>query len=123
MTFSLDISYFPEEISCLSHSIGFLYLFFFCIIHSRPFYFSVIFSGTLHSTEYIFPFLPCHLLFVFPQLFVKLPQTTTLPSCISFSFGWFRSLSPVQLLTSVHSSSITLSTRPSPLNLCVTSTV
>ena len=59
----------------------------------------------------------------FSHLFVKLPQTTILPSCISFSFGWFRSLPPVQLWTSVHSSSITLSTRPNPLNLCVTSTV
>ena len=32
----------------------------------------------------------------FPLLFVKPPQTTTLPSCISFSLGWFWSLPPVQ---------------------------
>ena len=31
-----------------------------------------------------------------PQLFVKPPQTTTLPFCISFSVGWFWSLPPVQ---------------------------
>ena len=31
-----------------------------------------------------------------PALCVKPPQTTTLPSCISFSLGWFWSLPPVQ---------------------------
>ena len=30
------------------------------------------------------------------QLFVRLPQTTTLPSSISFSLVWFWSLSPIQ---------------------------
>ena len=30
------------------------------------------------------------------QLFVRPPQTTTLPSCISFSLGWFWSLPLVQ---------------------------
>ena len=35
-------------------------------------------------------------LLFFPQLFVKPPQTTTLPSCISFSLGWFWSPPPVQ---------------------------
>ena len=55
-----------------------------------------LFSGTLHSVGYIFPFLPGFPLLFFPQLFVKPPQTTTLPSCISFSLGWFWSLPPVQ---------------------------
>ena len=32
----------------------------------------------------------------FPQLFVKLPQTTALPSYICVSLGWFWSLSPIQ---------------------------
>ena len=41
-------------------------------------------------------FLPCLSLLFFPQLSVKPPQTTTLPSCISFSWGWFWSLPPVQ---------------------------
>ena len=41
--------------------------------------------GTLHSVGYILPFLPCLLLLFFSQLFVKPPQTTTLPSYISFS--------------------------------------
>ena len=33
---------------------------------------------------------------LFPQLFVKPPQITTLPSCFSFSLGQFCSASPVQ---------------------------
>ena len=62
----------------------------------RPSYLSLLFSGTLHSIEYVFPFLPCFLLLFFPQLFVRPPQITTLPSCISFSWGWFWSLPPIQ---------------------------
>ena len=41
------------------------------------------------------PFLLFLSLLFFPQLFVKPPQTTTLPPCISFSLGWFWSLPPV----------------------------
>ena len=49
------------------------------------------------SVGSILPFLPClFLLFFFPPLFVRHPQTTTLPSHISFSLGWFWSLSPIQ---------------------------
>ena len=44
---------------------------------------------------YIFPFLLCFLLLFFSQLFVRLPQTTILPFCIS-SWGWFGSMTPVQ---------------------------
>ena len=55
----------------------------------RPSYLSLLFSETLHSDECIFPFLPCLLVFFFPPLFVKLPQTTILPSCGSFSLGGF----------------------------------
>ena len=43
----------------------------------------------LHSVECIFPFLLCLSLLFFPQLFLRAPQTTTLPSCISFSFLLF----------------------------------
>ena len=39
---------------------------------------------------------PLPSLLSFSQLFVKTPQTTTLPSCISFSLGWFWSPPPVQ---------------------------
>ena len=51
----------------------------------------------------------CPLLF-FPQLFVKPPQTTTLPSRVSFSLGWFWSLPPVQCykLPSVRKSTLNI---------------
>ena len=58
--------------------------------------FSLLFSGTLHLVRYTSPFLPCFLLLLFPQLFLSLPQTTTLPFCISFSCGWFWSMPHVQ---------------------------
>ena len=82
---SLDISNFLEEISSLSHS----------TVHLRRLsYLSLLFSGTLHSVGYIFPFLPCLSFLFFPQLFVKPPWTTTLPSCILFEMVLL--LSPVQ---------------------------
>ena len=84
----------------LKRSLFFPILLFFSTFYSvqlrRPSYLSLLFSGTLNSVGYIFPFLPCFLLLFFPQLFVKPPQTTTLPSCIYFSLGWFWSLLPVQ---------------------------
>ena len=36
----------------------------------KPSHLSLLFSGTLHSVGYIFPFLPCLLLIFFPHLFV-----------------------------------------------------
>ena len=55
---SLGISNFLEEISSLSHSIPFLY--FFALITEEGFLISLLlFFGTLHSKEYIFPFLLC----------------------------------------------------------------
>ena len=71
---------------------------------------------------YIFPFVLCFLLLFFSQLFVKPPQTTTLPPCISFSLGWFVHWL-LYSVTCVHSSSGTLSTRSNPLNLFIISTV
>ena len=50
----------------------------------------------LHSVWYIFPFLLCLSHFFSSQLFVRPPQTTILPFCISFSWGWSWSLLPVQ---------------------------
>ena len=54
-------------------------------------YLSLLFSETLHSVEYIFPFFLCLSLLFFSQLFVRTPQTTTLPSCVYFSWRWFQS--------------------------------
>ena len=45
------------------------------------------------------------------QRFVRPPQTTTLPSCISFSWGCLVAASHTMLWTSVHSSSGTLYTK------------
>ena len=59
-------------------------------------YLSSLFFGTLHSDVYIFPFLLCLSHLFFSQLFVRLPQTVILPFCISFSWGWYWSLPPVQ---------------------------
>ena len=71
---------------------------FLCIVHlKRLSYLTLLFSETLHSDVYIFfPFLPSLLLFFFPWLFVKPPQTSTLPSFISCSQGWFWSPHPVE---------------------------
>ena len=92
MKYSLDISSFLEEISSLSHSIVFLYFFAFSL--RKP-----SFISPCYSLELCIPlsiFFPCLLLLYFPQLLVRPLQTTTLPSCISFSLGWFWSLPPVQ---------------------------
>ena len=60
-----------------------------------PLYLSLLLSGTLHSVKYIFPFLPCLLLLFFLHLFLRSPQTTTLPSLILFPLQWFLSLPSV----------------------------
>ena len=49
-----------------------------------------------HSDGCVFLFLLCLLLLFFSQLFVKPPQITILPFCISFSWGWSWPLPPVQ---------------------------
>ena len=105
-----------KEISSLSHSIVFLY--FALFFEKRTSYCSLLFSGPLHPVGYIF-LLPCFSLLFVPQLFVKSPQTTTLPSCISFlGGGWFWSLLTLQCYKPlVYSSSNTLSTRSSSSNL------
>ena len=99
MKYSLDISHFTE-VSNLSHSNlsqSIVFFYFPCIIHLRRLsYLSLLFSETPHSVRCIFPFLPFLSFFFFPQLFVNPPQTTILPSCISFCLGWFWSLPPVQ---------------------------
>ena len=120
MKCSLGISNFLEEISSLSHSIVFQFL--FTDHWGRLSFLSLLFFGTLHSNVYIFPFLLCLLLLCFSQLFVKPLQAAILPFCISFSWGWSRSLSPEQC-HKPQSIVIRHSIRSSPLNLFLTSTV
>ena len=92
MKCSLGISNFLEE------SFPF-YCFplFLCIDHWRRLScLSLLFFETVHSSGYVFPFLLCLSFLFFSQLFVRPPQTTILPFCISFSWGWSWSLFPVQ---------------------------
>ena len=73
------------------------FLLFLSIDHQgRLSYLSLLFSGTLHSNGYIFSFLLCFSVPFFSQLFVSPPKTAILPFCISFSWWWSWSLSPVR---------------------------
>ena len=93
MKCSLGISNFLKEISSLSHSIV-----FFCI--------SILFSQDGFLVSPCFSLELCiqlHISFSFSfaflyssQLLVSPPQTTTLSSGISFAWGWFQLLPPVQ---------------------------
>ena len=56
MKCSLDISDFLEEISSLSHSISFLCFFALITEEGTLSYLSLLFFGTLYSSEYIFIF-------------------------------------------------------------------
>ena len=70
---------------------------FLCIDQrGRLSYLSLLFFGTLYSNGYLFPFLLCLSLLFFSQLFIRPPQATILPFCISFSWGWSWSLPPVE---------------------------
>ena len=90
---------------------------FLCLdLWGRLSYLCLLFFGTLQSNGYIFPFLLCLSLLFFSLLFVRPPQTTILPFCISF-FGdglitascTMFTASCIMSGTSVHSSSGTLS--------------
>ena len=113
MLCSLGISNFLEEISSLSHSIVSLFL---CIVHLRRLsYFFLLFSGILHSVRYIFPLSPWLLPLFFSQIFVKPPQTTTLPFLYFFFLGMVLiTASCTMLWNSIHSSSGTVYHQGSP---------
>ena len=86
-------------------------------------YLSLLFSGTLHSNGYIFPYLLCLLLLFFSQLFVCLLRQ---PFCLLHFFFLEMVLITASCRiswTSIHSSSVILSIRSNPLNLYVTSIV
>ena len=65
-------------------------------INIRPSCLSLVSFGTLHLVGCTFPFLPCFSFLFFLQLFVKPSQIITLPSCFSFSLGWYWLLPPIQ---------------------------
>ena len=92
---SLGSSNFPEEISSLSYSIVFFY--FFALITEEGFLISLCYSLELCiqiGISFLYSFAFCFS--SFSQLFVRLPQTTILSFCISFSWGYSWSLPPVQ---------------------------
>ena len=123
MKCSLDFSNFLEEISSLSNSIVFLYFFAFFI--KEDFLISPCYPLELCiQLGIIFPFLPCFFTSLLPSaIFVKPPQTTTLPSCNPFPWGCFWSLPLVQCYEPLSTVLQALYTRSNPLNLLVTSTV
>ena len=94
MKYSLGVSNFLEELLPLPF---YCFPLFLCTDPwGRLCNLSLLFFGILHSNEYIFPFLLCFSLLFFSQLFVRPPQTTILPFCTSFSWGWSWSLPPVR---------------------------
>ena len=110
MKHSLNTSNFLEAISSLSHSIVFLFL---CIVHLQLSYLFLLFSGTLHSVGFIFPFIPCLFLLFFLAIFKW-------PVCLLYFlfFGMVLVHTSCTLSwTSIHSSSGTLSIKSNPLNL------
>ena len=92
---SLDISNFLEEINSLSHSIVFLN--FFVLFTEEGFLISPCYSlEHFIQTGISFLFLLCLSRLFFSKLFVRPPQTTTLPFCIFFSWRLSWSWLPVQ---------------------------
>ena len=94
MTFSLDIFNFLEEISSLSDfivssislhcSLKRAFLSLLAILWNFAFSWAYLSLSSLPFASLLF------------STICKAPQTTILPSCISFSLGWFLSLTPVQ---------------------------
>ena len=84
---SLDNSSFLEEVSSLSHSIIFLYSLHCSCEKSLLSLLGVVQNSVQLDISFLFSL--AFLLLFFPQLFVKPPRITTLPSFISFSLGCF----------------------------------
>ena len=97
MKCSLDVINFLEEISRLSHSMVFLNFFFFLHCSFKRVFLCLL--ALLWNAAFSWVYLslsPLLLLLFFLQLFVRPPQTTTLPFCISIPLGLFWSLPPVK---------------------------
>ena len=78
----------------LSFSPFYCFLHFLCIVLLRRLFVFFFFFFNLS-------FSPLSALLVFSQLFVRPHKTTILPCWISFSWGWFWSLSPVRCYESL----------------------
>ena len=85
-----------------------------CSVHLwRLSYIPLLFSGSLHSIEYIFPFLLCLSLLLFSQLFLNLLRQPLFLLTL-FSWGWFWWPPPLQCYKSP--SIVIQASRPNPLN-------
>ena len=94
MKCSLGTSDFLEEISKRSFPI-LLFSLFFTLIIEVVFLISPCYSLELCIQMDIY-FLFSFVFHFSSQLFIRRPQTTILPFCISFSWGWSWSLPPIQ---------------------------
>ena len=86
-----------KEIPSLSHSVVFLY--FFALIAEEGFLISSCYSLKLRIQmliSFLFSFAFRFFSFSFSLLFLRPPQTTIFPFCISFSWEWSKSLPPAQ---------------------------
>ena len=96
---------------------------FLCTDHwGRLSYLSLLFFETLHSGEYIFPFLVCLLLLFFSQLFVRPPKTIILTFLFLFlgdSLDYCLLYNVANLCPQFFRHSV----RSNPLNIFVTATV
>jgi len=94
MKYSLGISDILEEISSLSYSVVFLS--FFALITEEGFLFlRAILWNSAFKWVYL-SFSPLTLASLLFMLFVRPPQKTILPFCMSFSWGWCWSLPAMQ---------------------------
>ena len=94
MKCSLGISNVLEEISSLSHSVVFLYLFAWSLRRAFLSLLAILWNSAFKWEHHFCSTLLFSLFF--SQLFVRPPQTTILPFCISFPRGWSWSPCPVQ---------------------------
>ena len=93
MNCSLGISNFLEEIPSLPHSFIFLYSLPWSLRKAFLSVLAILWNSAFRWIYLFFPHLPlASLLFL---LFARPPQTTILPFCISFSWGWSWPLPPV----------------------------
>ena len=108
--YSLCVSSFIEEISCLSQ---YFFPSILCFVHLRRLsYLSLRFSGTIHSFEYIIPFSPLPFTSLFLSAICKTSSDNYFAFLHFFLFGMILVTAFCTMLqTSIHSSSGTLCTR------------
>ena len=91
---SLGVSSLLEEISCVPQ---YFFPLFLCFVHLRRLsYLSLLFSGTLHSVEYIIPFSPLPFTSLFLSAICKASSDNYFAFVHFFYLGWFWSQSSAQ---------------------------